>query len=194
MKDQIKKNLNKYVDFSDAEIDELVSKMVFKTYERKEFIVSEGQVCKHKFFILDGLVRSFYFDEKGKEKIIQFALENWWISNMESFVLGIPSTSTIQAIEKTTLLSISKTDLEQLYDKIPKLERFFRMLTENMLIAIQRRNDIYLQMKSKDRYNDLTRNFPVFAQRVPQYMIASYLEITPEYLSELRKNQSDYIS
>ncbi len=191
MKDQIKKNLNKYVDFTDAEIELIVSKMAFKTYQRKEFIISEGQVCKHKFFILDGLVRSFYFDEKGKEKIIQFALENWWISNMESFVLETPSTTAIQAIEKTTLLSISKNDLEQLYNKIPKLERFFRMLTENMLIAIQRRSDFYLQMKSKDLYQQFVKLHADFAQRIPQYMIASYLEITPEYLSELRKNQSD---
>ncbi|MDW7692099.1 Crp/Fnr family transcriptional regulator [Flammeovirgaceae bacterium SG7u.111] len=188
MKEQIKKYFNRYVEFSDAEIDDVCSKLASKTFQKKDYILKEGQVCKKKYFIINGLVRSFYIDNKGNEKITQFALENWWITNMESFISQTPSLSSIQALEKTQILMINKEDLENLYTSIPKLERLFRIITENMLIAIQRRNDIYLQMKSKDRYDDLTSSFPNFTQRVPQYMIASYLEITPEYLSELRKN------
>ena len=107
---------------------------------------------------------------------------------MESFIKKTPSAISIQALEKTEILIIDKEELERLFFSIPKLERLFRIITENMLIAIQRKNDIYLQMKSKNRYNDLVKHFPEFIQRVPQYMIASYLEITPEYLSELRKS------
>lgn len=187
MKDQIKKYLSRYVEFNDAEIEELFSKFTRKTFDKKDYLLKEGQICKNNYFLISGLVRSFYIDNKGNEKITQFALENWWVTNMESYVKRVPSYSSIQAIEKTTVLIIDKEELDKLFTTIPKLERFFRMITENMLIAIQRRNDIYLQMKSKDRYDDLINNFPVFAQRVPQYMIASYLEITPEYLSELRK-------
>ena len=191
MKDQIKKHFSRYVEFNDIEIDEIFSKLTQKTFDKKDFLLKEGQICKNNYFLISGLVRSFYIDNKGNEKITQFALENWWVTNMESYIKSVPSYSSIQAIEKTTVLIIDKIELEKLFRTIPKLERYFRMVTENMLIAIQRRNDIYLQMKSKDRYDDLIQNFPVFAQRVPQYMIASYLEITPEYLSELRKNQSD---
>lgn len=187
MKEQIKKHFSRYVEFSDVEIDEIYSKLTHKTFGKKDYLLKEGQVCKYNYFLLNGLVRSFYIDNKGNEKITQFALENWWVTNMESYIKNVPSYSSIQAIEKTTALIIDKVELETLFNSIPKLERFFRLITQNMLIAIQRKNDIYLQMKSKDRYDDLIQHFPVFAQRVPQYMIASYLEITPEYLSELRK-------
>jgi CRP-like cAMP-binding protein len=187
MKEQIKKHFSRYVEFSEVEIDEIYSKLTQKTFEKKDYILKEGEICKSNYFLLSGIVRSFYIDNKGNEKTTQFALENWWVTNMESYIKSVPSYSSIQAIEKTTALIIDKIELEKLFNSIPKLERFFRIITENMLIAIQRRSDIYLQMKSKDRYNDLIQHFPVFSQRVPQYMIASYLEITPEYLSELRK-------
>ncbi|MBL4670074.1 MAG: Crp/Fnr family transcriptional regulator [Flavobacteriales bacterium] len=187
MKDQFKNHISSYVEFNDEEIDEIFSKLTQKIFKKKDYLLKEGQVCKNNYFIISGLVRSFYIDNKGNEKITQFALENWWVTNMESYIKSVPSYSSIQTIEKTTVLIIDKEELDKLFKTIPKLERFFRMITENMLIAIQRRSDIYLQMKSKDRYDDLINNFPVFAQRVPQYMIASYLEITPEYLSELRR-------
>lgn len=188
IKEQIKNYFNRYVEFSDDEIDQIYPQLILKTFQKKDYILQEGQVCKHKYFISSGLVRSFYVDNKGNEKITQFALENWWITSTESFINETPSLLSIQALEKTQTLVFNKMSLESLYISIPKLERLFRIITENMLIAIQRRNDIYLQMKSKDRYDDLVSHFPDFIQRVPQYMIASYLEITPEYLSELRKN------
>ncbi|GAA4886788.1 hypothetical protein GCM10023311_07800 [Flaviramulus aquimarinus] len=188
MKEQIKKYFCRYVDFSDIEIDEIYSKLISKTIQKKDYILREGQICKSNYFIINGLVRSFYIDDKGNEKITQFALENWWVTNMESFIKKNPSLSSIQALEKTEILIISKEELEKLYISIPKLERLFRIVTENMLIANQRKNDVYFQMNSKDRYTSLINHFPNFIQRVPQYMIASYLEITPEYLSELKKN------
>lgn len=187
MKEQIKTYFNRYVDFSDAEIDEIFSKLTPKTFQKKDYILQEGKICNSKYFIISGLVRSFYIDDKGNEKITQFGIENWWVTDMESFIRRTPSAISIQALEKTELLLIDKEELERLYLAIPKLERLFRIITENMLIVIQRKNDIYLQMKSKNRYDDLVKHFPKFTQRVPQYMIASYLEITPEYLSELRK-------
>jgi len=188
MKDQIKTYFNRYVEFSDTEIDEIFSKLTSKLYQKKDYILQEGKICTSRYFIISGLVRSFYIDNKGNEKITQFAIENWWVTNMESFIKKTPSTIYIQALEKTEILIINKEELERLFLSIPKLEKLFRIITENMLIATQRKNDIYLQMESKNRYDDLVKHFPNFIQRVPQYMIASYLEITPEYLSELRKS------
>ncbi|WP_133537902.1 Crp/Fnr family transcriptional regulator [Tenacibaculum caenipelagi] len=155
--------------------------------KKKEFLLKENTVYKFYYFITKGLVRSFYVDNKGNEKITLFALDNWWVTNMESFVKTTPSTQYIQAIENTTVLYLSKEELDQLYIEVPKLERLFRIITENMLIANLRKTDVFLQMKSSDRYFNFVENLPNFVQRVPQYMIASYLEITPEYLSELRR-------
>ena len=187
MKEQIKKYLNRYVKFNDYEIDLFYSKLRPKTFPKREFLLKEGTICKYNFFILKGVIRSFYIDSKGNEKITQFAIDNWWITNMESFIIETPSTQFLQAIEDTTIVYLSKKSLEELYKENPKFERLFRIITENMLIANLRKNDVFLQMKSKDRYNDFITKLPNFIQRVPQYMIASYLEITPEYLSELRR-------
>ena len=187
MSQQLKKHLRKYVNFNDSEFEEILSHFSLVSYDKKDTLLQEGQVCTQKFFIIDGLVRSYHLDHKGNEKINQFAIENWWITNVESFVTGTPSSSTIEAIEPSLVLNIDKNNLESLYAKFPMLERYFRIITENMLIAIQRRYEVFLQLKSKARYLNFINKLPEFSQRVPQYMIASYLEITPEYLSELRK-------
>ncbi|WP_452598662.1 Crp/Fnr family transcriptional regulator [Pontimicrobium sp. MEBiC01747] len=187
MKNQIRTYFNRYVAFSDAEIDLFYSKLLVKTINKKDYLLKEQTICKYNYFIIKGVVRSFYIDVKGNEKITQFAIDNWWVTNMESFIKQTPSTQYIQALEETTVLYLSKDTLEQLYKELPKLERLFRIITENMLIANIRKKDIFLQMKSKERYTDFVKKLPNFIQRVPQYMIASYLEITPEYLSELRR-------
>ncbi len=188
MKAQVASYFNRYVDFSTTEIDEIYAKLHSKTFQKKEFLLNEGDICRHSFFILNGVIRTFYIDEKGHEKITQFAIDNWWFTSIESFIKQTPSYLYIQAVETTSVLYLSKNDLELLYTTIPKLERAFRIITEHMLIASHRKQNIYLKTKSKERYYDFIRQFPDFAQRVPQYMIASYLEITPEYLSELRKS------
>ncbi len=187
MKEQIKIYFNRYVSFTDAEIDMIYAKLSTKTFQKKEFLLKENMVCRHNYFIIKGAVRSFYIDEKGHEKITLFAIDNWWVTNLESFIKETPSTLYIQAIEETTVLYLSKETLETLYAAHPKLERFFRRITENMLIANLRKSDFFLQMRSKERYTIFAEQLPNFIQRVPQYMIASYLEITPEYLSELKK-------
>jgi CRP-like cAMP-binding protein len=188
MKEQIKKYFGRYVEFSDTEIDEIYSELKVRVFQKKEFFLEENTVCKYNYFIIKGVVRSYYIDERGNEKITQFAIDNWWITNMESFIKETPSTQYLQALEETKVLYLSKETLEKLYSRYPKLERLFRIITENMLIANLRKSDIFLQMRSKERYANFAEAVPDFIQRVPQYMIASYLEITPEYLSELRRN------
>jgi len=187
MKEQIKKYCNKYVEFNATEIDTFYSKLIVSNYTKKEFLIQEGQICQYNYFIIKGLVRSFYIDNNGNEKITQFAIENWWVTDIESFVNETPSITSIQTLEKTTLLKISKSELEQLYIELPKLERLFRIIAEKTLIAIKRKNDVYLHMKNKEIYEHFLNLNPEFVQRVPQYMIASYLEMTPEYLSGIRK-------
>jgi len=177
------------VEFDNSEIQIIYDTLKRKELKKKEFLVTDGQICKSMFFVLSGLLRSFYIDDKGDEKITQFAIENWWVTSMESFIKENPSYLSIQALEDSVVLVLNKEELSKLYVRVPKMERFFRIITEHMLISFQRKNDIYLRMSSRDRYLDLIRHFPDFAQRVPQYMIASYLEITPEYLSYLRSKK-----
>ncbi|GAA3627322.1 Crp/Fnr family transcriptional regulator [Flavivirga jejuensis] len=178
-KEQLKNYFNRYVDFSNTAIDEIYTKLESKTFQKQEYILQQGQICKSKYFIISGLIRSFHIDHKGNEKITQFALENWWLTNMESYITQTPSRLYIQAIEKTQLLLFNKDVLEELYFSIPQLERFFRIVTENMLIANKRRHDFYLQMKSKDRYHGFINFFPKF-----------YSKSSSIYVSFLFKNDT----
>ncbi|WP_298536466.1 Crp/Fnr family transcriptional regulator [uncultured Algibacter sp.] len=188
MKEQLKTYFNRYVSLSDNEVENFLSNISIKVFNKKDCLLNQGDVCHQRFFILEGLVRFYEIDDKGNERIDLFGVENWWITNLESFINETPSRQTIQALEKTKVLCINKTTLESLFESIPKLERAFRIITENMLIAIQRKDEVYMKQKSKERYSSLVNNVPRLFQRVPQYMIASYLNITPEYLSEIRKN------
>ena len=179
--------INRYVECSDEEFEVIKTYLKPQSFKKKAYVLSEGQICKHYYFILEGLVRFYYIDEKATEIVTQFAIEHWWFTNYESFITQQPSRTYIQTIEPTTLLSISNEKFEELLIKIPKLERFFRLITENMLIATQKKYEYYLKMNSKAKYEQIVKHIPQLIQRVPQYMIASYLEISPEYLSQIRR-------
>lgn len=186
MKDQLKKYCSNYVDLSPTEFDLFYNHFSQKSYKKGEYLLEKGTICRYRFFIGSGLIKSFSINEAGQENIHQFGIENWFVTDIESFVQKTSSKIMIQAVEDTEALAISREKLEELYHSIPKLNQLFRVSTENMLIAIQRRSEIYMRKNSKERYEHFVNNFPNFAQRVPLKMIASYLHITPEYLSSLR--------
>lgn len=189
MKDVLNANVSKHIQLSAKELDEFFALTSFKKFSPGEYLLQEGQICRHRFFLLKGLVYTYYLDEKGSEKIVQFGVENWWITDLESFVGETSSKFYIKAIEQTECLMISKANLEKLLEVLPKLERFFRILTENHLMAMQKKYTYYWHLSNKQKYNAFVKALPDFSQRVPQYMIASYLEMTPEYLSEIRKKK-----
>ncbi len=151
-------------------------------------MLRQSEICRYKYFILKGLTRSYHTDEDGEENINSFAVEKWWLTEFDSFINKSPSHNSIQALEDTTLLAISKSNLERLHQQIPKLEKTFRIITERYAIALQRKYDVFMKKNSKSRYDFLVNSIPNFANRVPLYMIASYLDITPEYLSAIRKS------
>ncbi|WP_394748356.1 Crp/Fnr family transcriptional regulator [Spongiimicrobium salis] len=190
MEEQLRNYFDRYVQLTDVEFALFFEHLSKVSFKKKDFLLEQGKVCQYRFFILEGLVRYFQSDADGKEHIGLFGIENWWVTNLESFSQETPSRNAIQALEETIVLQISKKDLEAMYLKIPKLERVFRIISENMLVALQRRDEVYMKRSSRERYFHLVDGIPNFAQRVPQYMIASYLDITPEYLSELRKSRS----
>jgi len=189
MINQLYQYFNRYVTVSKREIETFCNHLEHKTYARKAFLLKEGEICYEKFFITEGLVRTFHIDDKGIEHVLLFGIEQWWVTNTESFTKTRPSHLYIQAIEKTTVLALSKHKLEQLYIQIPQLERAFRIITENMLVAALRHLEFRQQMNNEEMYRHIVQELPGFVQRVPQYMLASYLGMTPEHLSALRKNK-----
>jgi CRP-like cAMP-binding protein len=159
-----------------------------KKIRKKQYLLQEGDVCKSIAFVEKGMLRSYTIDDKGGEHIIQFAFEGWWIGDQYSFFTGEPSVFNIDAMEDGELLLLTRPAEEQLMQKLPKFERFFRLLLQNNLIAMQRRLIGSLSHTAEERYNQLVSSCPTIPQRVPQHMMASYLGITPETLSRIRKH------
>jgi len=162
-----------------------------KKLRKKQYLLQEGDVCKYVAFVERGLLRSYTVNDKGNEHITQFAFEGWWIADQFSFLTGEPSEYNIEAMEDCELLLLTKQAEEQMLEKIPKLERFFRILLQSNLIATQKRLASSLSQTAEERYNELIKDCPeTLPHRIPQHMLASFLGITPETLSRIRKQMS----
>jgi len=159
-----------------------------KKLRKKQYLLQEGDPCKYVAFVEKGILRLYSVDDKGTEHIIQFAFEGWWIADQFSFLTGEPSLYNIDALEDCELLLLSKTAEEEMMQKLPKVEKYFRLLLQNHLVATQRRLISSLSHSAEEKYTELINSCPSIPQRVPQHMMASFLGITPETLSRIRKN------
>jgi CRP-like cAMP-binding protein len=182
------KNISSKVVLSESDMEKIVPFFKSKTIKKKKDLLRNGDVCKELEFVVSGALRCYSVDEKGIEHVLQIALENYWISDLQSFLTNNPSDLTIEAIEDTEVLLISSFDLDRIYLEVPLMERFFRKLFENAYInTLMRLNSS--QSESADiRYKKLLSNHPNLLKRIPLLYIASYLGITPESLSRIRKN------
>lgn len=158
-----------------------------KKLRKRQYLLQEGDPCRYIAFVEKGMLRSYSIDEKGSEHIIQFAFEGWWIADQYSFLTGEPSIYNIDALEDCELLLLSRSGEEELMEKVPKVERYFRLLLQGNVIATQRRLVSSLSQPAEKRYHELVESCPTIPQRVPQHMMASFLGITPETLSRIRK-------
>ena len=161
-----------------------------KKLRKKQYLLQEGDVCRYIAFVEKGMLRSYTVDEKGSEHILQFAFEGWWISDQFSFFTGEPSIYNIDAFEDSELLLLTRQSEEELMARLPQFERYFRILLQNSLINLQRRMSASLSKSAEARYEDLIQSCPTIPQRVPQHMMASFLGITPETLSRIRKSMA----
>jgi CRP/FNR family transcriptional regulator len=180
-------HLQRYITLDNQEIDLLLSLIKPVTIRKKEFLLKEGQVCKANYFVETGLVRMLFINEKGIEHTTQFALENWWIADYMSLSNRSSSHFHIQAVEAATVIAIEQHKEDQLLAQLPQLERYFRLMMQRANGAAQMRVKFFQDFSKEENYRQFVSLFPQFVQRIPQYMLASYLRLTPEYLSELRK-------
>jgi|SRR5690554_433907 len=186
MFDQLFQKISLIIDLTDEEFDFCKTLFVPKKLRKKQYLLQEGEECKYTIFVEQGILRSYTVDEKGSEHILQFAFEGWWMADLYSFLTKEPSIYNIDALEDCELLMITQPSWDTLLDRIPRMERYFRILIQNNLIATQRRLMGNMSENAEEKYLKLVNAFPEFIQRVPQHMIASYLGITRETLSRTR--------
>lgn len=175
-----------YTPLTNEEQSILASKFKIRKYLKGQFVVQNGDTCKYESYVLSGSLKTFYIDNEGLEHIVMFAIENWWTGDLGSFITQTPADYNVQCLENSVLAQVHYEDLQQLYAQIPKLERFFRIIIQKAFVSAQKRVINNLSLPAKERYLQFREQHPQIEQRVPQYMIASYLGITKEFLSKIR--------
>ena len=184
---QLFKSIQEKVLLTQEEMELCKTFFIPKKLRKKQILLQEGDICIYNAFIEKGILRSFTMDEKGNEHIVQFAIEGWWITDLSSFLTNSASVYTIEALEDSELLLLTTSAREALMDKIPMFERYQRLLLQNAYIANQARINSALTETAEEKYINLANVYPGIVKRVPQHMIASYLGLTPETLSRVRK-------
>ncbi|MES2519489.1 MAG: Crp/Fnr family transcriptional regulator [Bacteroidota bacterium] len=182
----------KYLPFSIEEKELIASKVTLRNIKRKQMILQEGLVCKHYFFVVEGCFKMYAVDEKGNQHNLQFAAENDWIADIGSFHSEKPSKLFIEAIEPSVILQVEQQDLYFLYLNIPKLNIIFKVITEHKFIELQNRVLQNISSTAQQRYLNFLEQYPNLSSRLPNTQIASYLGITPEFLSKIRKELSTH--
>jgi CRP-like cAMP-binding protein len=189
MSEILKKHLEKFIQINEEEFLEIDAFFKTITVQKKENLLIEGAICKSHFFVLEGCLRKFFINEKGIEQTTEFAIENWWITDNIAYEHGLATSFYIQAVENSKIISIDRDAQEQLLEKFPKMERYFRFIYQRAYAASQMRIKYLYDFSKEEFYEHLCKSQPEFVQRIPQYLIASFLGFSPEYLSEIRKKK-----
>lgn len=184
--------LKRYINLTEKEESIIAARLKHRKYLKGQYIGQAGDVCRYHTFIVSGKVRTFYLDSNGNEHIVMFGIENWWAGDLGSFISQTPADFDVQCLDNTQVIQISYDVLEELYQKVPKMERFFRLIIQNAYVNSQKRIVQSYSLSARERYIQFCEQYPEIVQRVPQYMIASYLGITKEFLSSIRKQIAKY--
>jgi CRP-like cAMP-binding protein len=188
--DLIVQNVTQHIRLSREEIELFTSYLQPRTFKKKSFILRSGDTCQSETFVVKGCAKIFYTDAEGVEHIVKFAIENWWTMDLESFAQQTPAFYSIQALEDTETLQLTKANHDALYDRVPQFEKFSRILFQHAYILLQHRLTQNLFVTAEEKYNQFTKKYPGLELRIPQKEIASYLGITPEFLSMLRNRRT----
>src|SRR5690606_33520562 len=183
--------INDYVNrcgvFSPEDITVFNSLLKPTDIKKKQLLLREGEICNFEAYIVSGCLRTFYIDENGSEVILQFSVEDWWVSDIGSFHDLTPSLLYIEAVEDSKLLTLNPSTKEELLARLPQFERVFRLMIQRHLSALEHRLIRTIAQTAEQRYVEFVRQYPKIALRVPQHYIASYLGMTPEFLSKIRR-------
>ena len=185
--DLIISNILKHIKLNTSEIDFFVSLLEPVTISKREYLVRSGEVCRHDYFVNKGCLKVCYSDNKGVECVIKFAIEDWWVVDLDSFLNCKPSFYYIQAVEDTELFKLSKSNYDLLHKEIPGFQKFSNERWQSGFIALQQRIIQSLSLTAEERYMHFKEKYPNLDQRISQRLIAAYLGITPEFLSVMRK-------
>ena len=186
MYDLLLTQIRKRIELTDEEFAHTKTFFIPKKIRRHQFLLHSGEVCRYLAFVEKGCLRQYFIDDNGEEHIVQFAIEDWWISDMYSALTGTPATYNIDALEHSEVLLLESALQEKLCTEIPKFERFFRLILQGSFIAKERRIAASISLSAEDQYLCLLDMYPQIFRRVPQNQIASYLGITPQSLSRIR--------
>jgi len=186
MTELLRKYIAKQVSLSEKDMAAFCNLFRQKSIKKKSFLLREGEVCKFEGFVTKGLFRVYHMDKSGAEQILYFAMENWWVTDIDSFTNGLPSQLLIEAIEDSEVLLISKKDKEFAYANLPAIEKLFRIMTQKTHVALQRRMIDNLGKTADQRYLDFIERYPALYQRLSNLQIAAYLGISHEFLSKIR--------
>lgn len=185
--DELIRYFSTRISLNENEIYLIKNSYELKLLKKKEFLFSQGEICKTEAFVIDGSAKVFYSDEKGNDHILYFAFKDWWMGDIASFNYGERAIMSAQALEDLTVLVVNPERKEELFSQIPQMERMFRIITQRTLVVLQKRFFLAMSGSAKDRYIQLIQRHPKIEQLVPQYQIASYLGILPESLSRMKK-------
>lgn len=180
------RNFSRYVSLTETEKEIVQTVFAHKKFRKRQYILQEGQISRYENFVTKGLTRTYEVDEKGQEHVVLFGPEDWWVGDLYSFLSETPTACNIDCLEDTEVLQMSKSGQEYLFQEVPKLERFFRILVQNAYVAAMGRISSSLKKSSSERYEEFIRKYPHIDQRVPNHQIASYLGVTPQSLSRIR--------
>lgn len=175
-----------YVTLTESEKEQIGKYFSHHTYKKKDILMRGGTTCKHNFFIVKGCAHMYYINDRGIERTVQFALENWWITDNLAYLRQFKTDFFIQTAEDTELLAISFDQQETMLAAIPSLEKYFRLMYQIGYGAAMNKLRWLSDLSKEEIYLRFLEQYPEFAQRVPQYLIASFLGLTPEYVSEIR--------
>lgn len=188
--DLILKNINRHITLTDDEAAAFTAMLQYKTIPKKTLLLTEGQPCNTISYVCSGAVRAYCLDKEGKESTIMFALADWWVTDMFCFLNHHPAMMYVEAIEDSCIYELSRTNFDLLLQQQPKFEKFFRVLMQNAYTREQLRTIENLTLTAEERYSRFINKYPQVIKQVTQKQIASYLGITPEFLSTIRRKKA----
>ena len=185
----LRDSLQKHVAIGDIEFQQIIQRSTVKRYKRNQYLIHEGSVTRKTHFVTTGSAIAFFIDEKGAEHVIQFAIEGWWISDISSYITGKPALLSVKAVEDVELIEFSYEQMKRIYENVPAVQSYFLGITQNAFVAFQQRILNRNSLTADEMYQRFVEDYPLLSLRFSQKIIASYLGISAEFLSKIKKKQ-----